>query len=114
MILFTVGTHLPFERLTRVAAHVAAETGEHVVVQGGGGPAERGAEHVGLVPFERLVELVGEARVVVTHAGVGSILTCLRSGCVPIVVPRRWDVCTSLRTVPKPIVRIWLGRDAGN
>jgi UDP-N-acetylglucosamine transferase subunit ALG13 len=40
------------------------------------------------VPFEQLGELVGRARVVVAHAGVGSILLCASKGHVPIVVPR--------------------------
>jgi UDP-N-acetylglucosamine transferase subunit ALG13 len=45
------------------------------------------------VPFEQLGELVERARVVVAHAGVGSILLCASKGRVPIVVPRlaRYD-----------------------
>jgi UDP-N-acetylglucosamine transferase subunit ALG13 len=35
-----------------------------------------------------LAALVREARVVVTHAGVGSILLCLTNGRSPVVVPR--------------------------
>lgn len=89
MILVTVGTHLPFERLTRSAAAIATATDERVVVQVGGEQGEPSIERLGVVPFEELVALVRSARVVVTHAGVGSIITCLRNGKTPIVVPRR-------------------------
>jgi UDP-N-acetylglucosamine transferase subunit ALG13 len=45
------------------------------------------------LPFSRMVELIERADVVVTHAGVGSIMCALRAGHVPIVFPRlkRYD-----------------------
>jgi UDP-N-acetylglucosamine transferase subunit ALG13 len=38
--------------------------------------------------METLAELIREARVVITHAGVGSILLALTNGKRPLVVPR--------------------------
>ncbi len=40
------------------------------------------------LPFDRMVELIEAAEVVVSHAGVGSIMCALRAGHVPIVFPR--------------------------
>jgi UDP-N-acetylglucosamine transferase subunit ALG13 len=40
------------------------------------------------VSYEEVVESIRAARVVVTHAGAGSVLTCLVAGKRPIVVPR--------------------------
>jgi len=39
--------------------------------------------------FDELVERVREARVVVMHAGAGSVLAALAEGKIPVVVPRR-------------------------
>jgi UDP-N-acetylglucosamine transferase subunit ALG13 len=44
---------------------------------------------VDFLSFEQLVDKVRSARVVVTHAGVGSIMVALANAKRPIVVPRR-------------------------
>lgn len=41
------------------------------------------------VPGEELRHAVERADLVITHAGVGSVLTALRAGHVPVVIPRR-------------------------
>ncbi len=48
----------------------------------------RNASCIGYVPFAELGELVERARLVVTHAGVGSILVALMHEKRPFVVPR--------------------------
>lgn len=40
------------------------------------------------VPADELRREIAEADVVITHAGVGSVLSCLESGKVPVVLPR--------------------------
>ena len=88
MILVIVGiSRLPFDRL--LAALHALPPGEHLAIQSGvssGGPSH--AEYFGYLPFDDLVAMVARARVVVTHAGVGSMMTTLAEGKRPIVVPR--------------------------
>jgi UDP-N-acetylglucosamine transferase subunit ALG13 len=88
MILVTTGTTArPFDRLLRQVAEL--EFDERVVVQHGASsvkPAK--AVCLDYVSFDRFVELVREARVIVTHAGVGSILVTLMNGKRPCVVPR--------------------------
>jgi len=87
MIFVTVGTCEPFERL--MCAVETLDLRERVIVQRGlSRTSPRGAETTDFLPYPRLVELVREARVVVTHAGVGTVLTALLNGVKPVVVPR--------------------------
>lgn len=88
MILVTTGTNAPpFDRLLREVEQLSHH--ESVVVQHGPSSLRpSGATCVDYVSFDRFVELVRAARVVVTHAGVGSILVALMNGKRPFVVPR--------------------------
>jgi UDP-N-acetylglucosamine transferase subunit ALG13 len=89
MIFVTVGSSkIPFDRLLRAVD--AAEFDEPLVVQHGASAVRPyGAECVDYLDHGRFVELVRDARVVVTHAGVGSIMTALGEGKRPVAVPRR-------------------------
>jgi UDP-N-acetylglucosamine transferase subunit ALG13 len=86
-VLVTVGTNeAPFDRLLRGAATIREE---RLVVQYGSSrirPA--GAKCLDYVPFDAFDELVRSARVVVTHAGIGSVAAALAHGRRPVVVPR--------------------------
>lgn len=88
MILVTTGSNgAPFDRLLRVFERV--DLGEELVVQHGPSAIRPPwATCFDFVPSQQLGELVAQARVVVAHAGVGSILLCASRGHVPIVVPR--------------------------
>jgi UDP-N-acetylglucosamine transferase subunit ALG13 len=89
VILVTVGTHhQPFTRLIRALPTLPSRD---AVVQYGHSPppAWRSArEAVPFLAYDQLAALMDAADVVVTHAGVGSVLTALRMGHTPIVVPR--------------------------
>ena len=88
MIFVTLGTHHdPFPRL--VGALDALPAGELVVQHGHSPRPEHAAETVDFLPFADMIERIRAADVVITHAGVGSILLCLRHGRTPLVVPRR-------------------------
>ena len=88
MILVTTGTNgVAFDRLLRAVD--AIETEEPMVVQHGPSSLRpRRATCVDYVSFDELVELVREARLVVSHGGVGSILVALTNEKRPLVVPR--------------------------
>jgi beta-1,4-N-acetylglucosaminyltransferase len=87
MILVTTGTNgAPFDRLLQEVDRIGDEP---LVVQHG--PSALRLAHAtcfDYVPFPELVGLVRDARVVVTHGGVGSILVSLTNGKRPLVVPR--------------------------
>ncbi|MFP5361332.1 MAG: glycosyltransferase [Thermoleophilia bacterium] len=89
MILVTTGTNeQPFDRLVRAAAGL--DVAEPLLVQHGASRVPHGAgEWVDFLPFEELAACAGRARVIVCHAGVGSIMLARRCGHRPIVVPRR-------------------------
>jgi len=91
LIFATVGTHhQPFDRFVRIALTLARD--EQLVVQHGhtarvgAGPSVQW--HRWLTP-EEMSALTRAADVVVTHAGVASIVDAVRAGHRPIVVPRR-------------------------
>jgi UDP-N-acetylglucosamine transferase subunit ALG13 len=88
LIFATLGTHHdPFPRLIE---GLEALSGWRLIVQHGHSPAPlHAAEKSAFLPVADMVERIGAADVVVTHAGVGSILTCLRYGKTPLVVPRQ-------------------------
>ena len=89
MIFVSVGTNeARFDRLLRAVAELATEE-ELVVQHGHSTPVDRpGAELVDFLSFEAMVDTIRRARVVVTHAGVGSVMVSLANGKCPVVVPR--------------------------
>jgi UDP-N-acetylglucosamine transferase subunit ALG13 len=88
MIVVTTGTNeWAFDRLVRMAASVAGE--ERLYMQYGSSSERHGAgEWVDFTPFEVLEARMREARVVISHAGVGSIMLARRCGHRPVVLPR--------------------------
>lgn len=90
MIFVTVGTmHLDFARLIRAMDDIAARTGERVVIQTGLAATKPAhAEHFAFKQREEIAALIAEARVVVTHAGIGSVIDVLKAERPLIVVPR--------------------------
>jgi UDP-N-acetylglucosamine transferase subunit ALG13 len=89
MILATLGTNeQPFDRLVRGVR--AIDVDEPMFVQYGASREPHGSgEWVEFLPFEELGARMREARVVICHAGVGSIVLARSCGHRPIVVPRR-------------------------
>jgi UDP-N-acetylglucosamine transferase subunit ALG13 len=89
MIFVTVGSSKsPFDRLLR--AIDTASFDEDIVVQHGVSSVRpRHTECVDFLDFDAFVARIEQARVVITHAGVGSIMTSLAHGKRPVVLPRR-------------------------
>jgi UDP-N-acetylglucosamine transferase subunit ALG13 len=87
MIFVTVGTSEPFDRLLHAVEATVSD--EPVVVQRGASHAcPHGATAVDFLPFDDFIGHLRQARVVVMHAGVGSVLAAISVGKRPIVVPR--------------------------
>jgi UDP-N-acetylglucosamine--N-acetylmuramyl-(pentapeptide) pyrophosphoryl-undecaprenol N-acetylglucosamine transferase len=86
VIFATVGTHgQPFARFLDALAGLD----DDVVVQYGHNAPPAGVrEAVAFMPFDELNARMRDADVVVTHAGVGSVLCAREAGHVPVVVPR--------------------------
>ncbi|RVU34118.1 glucuronosyltransferase [Hwanghaeella grinnelliae] len=90
MIFVTVGTQLAFPRLMEAFDTLAPGLGEDVVAQvgpdTGNYPNLKAQPNVAPDEFERLFT---EARLVVGHAGVGTILSAKRFGTPLVLMPRR-------------------------
>jgi UDP-N-acetylglucosamine transferase subunit ALG13 len=90
LIFVTLGTHeQPFERSIDMLADAAID--DELVVQHGHTPARSdlpNSRWLSFTTYEELAELVRGSEAVVSHCGVGTILTALRLGKIPIVVPR--------------------------
>lgn len=88
MIFVTVGTNeARFDRLLRAVGALDVTTGL-VVQHGPSSVRPAGARCVDYLEYDEIVATMRAADVVVTHAGVGSVMTALMNGKRPIVVPR--------------------------
>lgn len=90
MIFVTVGTQLPFPRLIDAMDALAPDLGEKIIAQIGPEPcvAQHLETHANLSP-EAFGRLFTEARAIVAHAGIGTILSARRFGKPLILLPRR-------------------------
>jgi UDP-N-acetylglucosamine transferase subunit ALG13 len=86
VIFVTVGTAEPFDRLVEALDDLDPE--ELVVQCGASRGAPKRARCMPYLSYDELQALVRGARVVITHAGVGTTLTALGLGKRPVLVPR--------------------------
>jgi UDP-N-acetylglucosamine transferase subunit ALG13 len=88
VILATVGTQLAFDRMIRAVDAWANESGEKVVAQIGPGDFEPTIDFQRFFSANELNEKMAAAEVIVSHAGMGSILTAMTLGKPIAIVPR--------------------------
>jgi UDP-N-acetylglucosamine transferase subunit ALG13 len=91
MIFVTVGTQLPFERLVSAVDLWAGKTpGVEVFAQiGPAGVAPGNIRSVDFLPPDRADRMFREAELIVSHAGMGSIITALRYRKPLLICPRK-------------------------
>lgn len=90
LILVTVGTHNQgFNRLVQSADALAAELDERVVIQRGSSTYEPCcAELFQMTTNEHMAQLTQAARLIVTHAGAGSIILAMTHQKPLVLIPR--------------------------
>ena len=90
MIFVTIGaTKRGFDRLIKEMDGIAKRINEEVVMQIGETTYEpKNAEYFDFMPRNKIEELCKNARIVVCHAGVGTIITALQYNKPTILVPR--------------------------
>lgn len=92
MILVTVGNGLrPFTRMLEAAERAIADArvDDDVLFQTGHATFEpRRGRRIPFLSHAEFERVIRAARVVVTHAGVGTVLTCVHAGKKPLLVPR--------------------------
>ena len=95
MIFVTVGTHeQPFNRLVECIDKLKKDRDirEEVIIQTGYSTYEpQHCKWQKLFPYQGMLKLVEEARIVITHGGPSSFIMPLQLGKIPIVVPRRHE-----------------------
>lgn len=91
MIFVTVGTQIPFDRLIEAVDTLAPELGgEEVVAQtsGRGKYVPRNIRTVGFLDPAAFDELFDRARIIVAHAGMGTVISAIERHKPLIVMPR--------------------------
>ncbi len=93
MIFVTVGTHeQQFNRLIQWIDQLKLKNiiKEEVVIQTGFSTYQPSScQWKKLYPYDEMLRLVSEARIVITHGGPSSFIMPLQVGKIPIVVPRK-------------------------
>ena len=93
LIFVTTGTQLPFQRLVNsVDAWAERNKESEIVAQTSGG--EKPKNFVAYPFFEpaKYLDVVRNARLIVSHAGIGSIITAHEYSLPIIIMPRRFDL----------------------
>lgn len=90
MILVTVGMHFQgFDRLVRAADELAKGLNEKVLIQyGNSSSIPQYADGFAWTTGDEMEYLMREARVIVAHAAVGSIIPALKNGKPLVITPR--------------------------
>lgn len=94
MIFATLGSQLPFDRFLKMLDEVAPSLySEEIVAQAiPGDYTPRHFHLTGFITPSDFDEYVRRARIVVSHAGMGTIISALKLGKPIVVVPRRVDM----------------------
>ena len=89
MIFCTIGTQAPFDRFVRIVDEVAAHLNEEVIAQVY--KSEYRAKNIRTVDFlppDEFNKLFSKARLIVAHAGMGTIISAMRQNKPIIIFPR--------------------------
>ena len=96
MIFLTLGTQEPFDRLVKAVDDWCAETGRGADLFGQiterAGYTPKHFDWVASLPPDLHRERCSEAEFIISHAGMGSIITAMTYGKPIIVLPRRADL----------------------
>lgn len=112
MILLTVGTQLPFDRLVRHIDEIAADLAEPIYAQIGMGKYEpRHMEWQRVIAPQDFEKLVSSASLIVAHAGIGTLVTAERHGKGLILFPRSAALAEHRNDHQMATIRALAGRD---
>lgn len=95
MIFLTIGTHEPFDRLVRAvddwwgAVPRTRDLFGQITARGPDSYTPRSFDWVAKLTPEEYSRRIAEAELIVSHAGMGSIITALHTGKPIVIMPRR-------------------------
>ena len=89
MILVVTGTQLPFDRLIKILDEIAPELDEEIVAQVNGSQyLPRHVNTIDILPPDEFDKLFERARLIVSHAGIGTIISAMQFQKPLIIFPR--------------------------
>lgn len=114
MIFVTVGSQIPFDRLVRaIDAWSGRNRRNDVLAQiGDSAYSPQHMQFVKNLDPQAFRERVSEAELVVSHAGMGTVLTALQSGTPLLLMPRRGSLHET-RNDHQVATVTWLGKSDG-
>ncbi|MEW6376480.1 MAG: glycosyltransferase [Thermodesulfobacteriota bacterium] len=91
MIFVTVGNHYQsFDRLIKKLDEIAPHIPHEIVIQKGySGYRPQHTKHFDFVPISAAMEYIKTSELVISHAGIGTIILCKEYGIPLLIFPRR-------------------------
>ena len=91
MIFVTVGNHFQeFDRLVRKVDEIAPRISHEIMIQKGYSKyVPRNTKYFDFVPLNAAMEYIQRSDLVISHAGIGTIILCKEKGIPLIIFPRR-------------------------
>jgi UDP-N-acetylglucosamine transferase subunit ALG13 len=91
MIFVTVGNHYQgFDRLIQKADEIASRTSYDILIQKGySSYRPQSARYFDFVPIQTAIEYIRKSKLVISHAGIGTIILCKEYGTPLIILPRK-------------------------
>lgn len=91
MIFVTVGNHYQgFDRLIKTVDRIAPRVPDEIVIQKGYSKyIPRNTKYFDFVPIQTAIEYIRASGLVISHAGIGTIILCKEYGIPLILFPRR-------------------------
>ncbi|NWF91911.1 MAG: beta-1,4-galactosyltransferase [Syntrophaceae bacterium] len=91
MIFVTVGNHFQgFDRLIKKVDEIASHTSYDILIQKGySSYRPQSARYFDFVPIQTAIEYIRTSELVISHAGIGTIILCKEYGIPLILFPRR-------------------------
>jgi len=91
MIFVTVGNHFQeFDRLLKKVDEIAPRIPHEIVIQKGYSKyIPRNTKHFDFVPMDEAMNYIQRSDLVISHAGIGTIILCKENGIPLIIFPRR-------------------------
>lgn len=89
MIFATVGTQAPFDRFVKLLDELAPELNEEIIAQTCKGKYHvKNIKTVDFLPPDEFNKLFAKARIIIAHAGMGTIILALKMKKPIIIMPR--------------------------
>jgi beta-1,4-N-acetylglucosaminyltransferase len=91
MIFVTVGNDFRgFDRLLKQMDELAPSVPSEILIQRGYSQyVPKNTKHVDFIPMDKAIEYIRGSELVVSHAGIGTIILCKKYGTPILILPRR-------------------------